>query len=63
VEGTRICAAGIRVTTVDALHHDAEVALERVQMKGVAMIGSNSNESHFKDTKGTISETEYPYRL
>jgi hypothetical protein len=51
------------VTTADALDRDAKMSLESVQIKGVAMVGSNSNESHFGDTKVAISETEYSSRL
>jgi lipoate-protein ligase B len=50
LEGTKICAIGIQVTTADALHHGAEMNLDGAQLKGFAIVGSDSTGSASKDS-------------
>jgi hypothetical protein len=61
LEGTKICTVGIQVTTADALHHGAEMNLEGAQLKGFAIVASDSTGSASKGPKISFSNGENPY--
>jgi hypothetical protein len=56
MEGAKISTFGNKVTAADALHPGAEMTLEGVTMKGVALVGLNLNLALFEAAKNAISE-------